>query len=186
MNNYFFNDIFKYKNIGVYYSYLEKIETPNNDNVKEILEKYFSVKGVDMLLKFYYIYTKLDINKLEKFTDGNLIEFSFPIVLNLINSTLLTTTNYKFEDGSSSSTIGIYDYDVRREYLYYLLKCKYNSEQSHSILDYYTELTNLDYDKLTTELKLYEPDWKEIANRMEYNKDGKVESTFNFISGVIL
>ena len=40
--------------------------------------------------------------------------------------------------------------------------------------------------KLSSLLGLNNPSWKEIANKMEYDKDGKVESTFNFINDVML
>lgn len=150
---------------------------------------YYSSEALELLIKFYYAYTQLKYKKLYYFTDCDIIEFSKQIVYLLVDSQF-RGSSYTTEDGTYiDSNYGLsneYDFNTRYDFLFLLLKCKYSTEQAYSILDYYTELTNLDYDKLTAELRLYEPDWKEIANKMEYNKDGKVESTFNFISDVIL
>lgn len=150
---------------------------------------YYSSEALELLIKFYYTYTQLEYKKLYYFTDCDIIEFSKQIIYLLVDSQL-RGSSYVAEDGtyidSNYGPSDRYDFNTRYDFLFLLLKCKYSAEQAHSILDYYTELTNLDYDKLTAEFKLYEPDWKEIADRMEYNKDGKVKSTFNFISNVIL
>lgn len=161
------------------------------DSIRELSElyRYYNSIAIELLIKFYYKYTALKYENLMSFTDCNLTEFSKQIVYLLVDSQI-RGSSYTMADGthidSNYGPSNKYDFNTRYDFLFLLLKCKYSAGQAHSILDYYTELTNLDYDKLTTEFKLYEPDWKEIADRMEYNKDGKVESTFNFISDVIL
>lgn len=148
-------------------------------------------KITNLLVRFLFKYTKLKRNKTKLFLDYN-IGFNLldEILLPLIHSEESDDTSYLLEDGTIIDCFnGIsdkFDYKQRRDFLFLLLKCKYNKEQANSILNYYSRLTTLDYDKLSTLLELNCPDWKEIANRMEYSKDGKVKSTFNFISDVIL
>lgn len=150
---------------------------------------YYSSKALELLIKFYYTYTQLEYKKLYFFTDCDIIEFSKPLVYLLVDSQL-KGSSYLSEDGTFiSSNYGPsdrYDLIVRYDFLFLLLKCKYNSEQASSILDYYAESTELNYNKLSNLLELNNPGWKDIANKMEYDKNGKVESTFNFIGDVML
>lgn len=130
-------------------------------------------KATEWVLSFLYKYTKLDKNKLELFLDSSLLNVIDEFLLPIIHSKTLDTTSYILEDGTIPEEPDNFDYNQRRDYLFLLLKCKYNTEQANSILDYHSPL------------EFPNNNWKEIANNMEYNKFGKVESTFNFINEVI-
>ena len=165
-----------------------ELERKTLESLLELFD-YYSREALELLIRFYYKYTLLDYKKLCYFTDFNVVEFSKMIVYLLVESQY-RGTSYISEDGTYiDSNFGVnnnFDFNTRYDFLFLLLKCKYNTKNSNSILNYYLNLTKLDYSKLSSLLNLTNPSWKEIANKMEYDKDGKVESTFNFINDVIL
>lgn len=164
------------------------------NSIRELysLFKYYNSKTLELLLKFYYKYTQLKYNKLIYFTDNNIIEFSKDLALLLIDSQYIGSS-YFSEDGLYiDSCFGIIDdndfnKDIRYDFIFFLLKCKYTSSKCNSILDYYINLTELNKYKLIQLLHLdNKSTWKEIVNKMEYNKNGRVNYTFNFINNVLI
>lgn len=145
-------------------------------------------KVTEWLLSFLYKYTHLEEDKMNLFLDNGNIDVIDDFMLPIIHSCLEGCTSYTLEDGTKISCLvgplEKFNYKQRRDFLFLILKCKYNTEQANSILNYYSELTDLDRAILSKHLNAV--GWKEIANKMEYDKDGKVESTFNFINDVIL
>lgn len=147
--------------------------------------KYLSKESICFINQILYKYTNLDYEKINLFMESE-ESFCFSILYKYINSKKLISLEEEIkEDGSYISPhINNFDFKQRYDFLYLLLKCKYNHNQAISILDYYSRITQLNKDKLSKHLNAV--GWKEIANKMEYDKDGKVESTFNFINDVIL
>lgn len=149
--------------------------------------KYFSKESIYFITQILYKYTNLNKEKINLFIESE-ESFCFSILYKYINSKKFISLEGEIrEDGSYISPhINSFNFEQRYDFLYLLLKCKYSINQVDSILNYYSNLSELDYLKLSSLLNLTNPSWKEIANKMEYDKDGKVESTFNFINDVIL
>lgn len=151
--------------------------------LKYLVSKECSINKIKYVLRFLYKYTQLEERKLDLFCDGNIVN----LCNKLLEGYSELSTGYESDDGTIINCYSgkLYiDINKRYTFLYYLLKCKYPHNIATSILDYYNEKTGLDKDKLETYLNARS--WKEIANKMEYNEEGKVESSFNFINDVIL
>lgn len=147
--------------------------------------EYFSEESIRFINQVLSKYTNLDSKKINLFIESE-ESFCFSILYKYINSKKFISSEEEIrEDGSYISPhINDFNFKQRYDFLYLLLKCKYNHSQAISILNYYSRITQLNKDKLSKYLNAV--GWKEIANKMEYDKDGKVESTFNFINDVIL
>ena len=147
-------------------------------------------RAAKWVLSFLYKYTHLEENKLNLFLDNGRINIIDNLMPPIVHHKMMWSTSYITENGDTINCIsgptGKYKYEQRRDFLFLLLKCKYNKEQANSILDYYSEITNLSYEELVKETKSNDYGWKDIANKMEYNKYGKVESVFNFIDEVLI
>lgn len=92
--------------------------------LNEELLKVFSEKSTRLLMRFYLKYTDLDKERLEVFTDGDIISFSFLVLPKLLNIGRIKSSSYITEDGRYvSCTKGITDKieeEIRKEYLFFL------------------------------------------------------------------
>lgn len=123
--------------INVYYNL--EINTSNPPIILEIinlLSNYYSKLGVDLFVQWLYKLTKFD-NKLECLTEGyssdEILIIANNMIQKLVDSKLYTFVDYYTEDGYYFDD-DEYNFDIRREYIYYIFRCYYSKKDSERII----------------------------------------------------
>ena len=123
--------------INVYYDLeLNNFNPPIILEIINLLSNYYSKLGVDLFIQWLYKLTKFD-NKLECLTEGyssdEILIIANNMIQKLVDSKLYTFVNYYTEDGYYFDD-DEYNFDIRREYIYYIFRCYYSKKDSERII----------------------------------------------------
>lgn len=125
-------------------------------DIEQFLLNYYSELGTNLFIKWLYKYTEFD-NRLKCLTEGysldEILSLAQVLIPKLVDSKLYTFVNYFTEDGYYFND-DTYDLSIRREYVYYILRCYYTKLESNKILDKISDEDLLDLSKLETNYKI--------------------------------
>lgn len=114
----------------------------NRELNKELL-KVFSKESTRLLMRFYLKYPDLDKERLEVFTDGDIIPSLFLVLSKLLNIGRIKSSSYLTEDRRYvSCTEGItnkIEEEIRKEYLFFFFKKFMNLTKAEEAVNNFKE-----------------------------------------------